>query len=103
LTSPVGLDQLAVLDHLNVLWHAERVSTTLAVVERRRDGKLHPAGGYHAPGEVEQAAGIIHTLRCGQGLPFRTIQARLADRGLRFSLGSVYHYWRAYSCDRCAS
>ena len=70
-------------------------------VERRRDGRLHPAGGYHTPEEIELATGLIHAMR-HRGMSFRAITVALPERGLCISLGSVWHYWATTECAQCA-
>jgi hypothetical protein len=67
-----------------------------------RDGKLYPAGHRRPAGANERLAGLVHAMRCGRGMSYRTIQARLAQRETWVSLGSVHHLWHAYECDRCA-
>jgi hypothetical protein len=70
----------------------------LLVVERHRDGSLHPVGGYRDDATLRRAINLVHTLRCRDGLSYRQIVARLAEEGLRVSLGSVWHYRQAWRC-----
>jgi hypothetical protein len=72
-------------------------------VERRRDGKLHPVGGYRSEAELHRVLTLVHEMRCRDGMSLRKIVAALADQhGLRVSRGSVHRYTRDFECDRCA-
>jgi len=73
----------------------------VAVVERRRDGKLHPLGGRRSDADLDRAVSLVHAMRCRDRMSYRQIAARLAEYGLRVSLGSVYAYYRRYCCERC--
>ncbi len=79
----------------------ERMSVVAVPVVGGRNGRLYPVGHRRPDEDNARAAGLIHAMR-HRGMPFRTIAARLADHGLRVSLGSVHHLWRSFECDRCA-
>ena len=73
---------------------------TIPVIQGR-DGRLYPVGHRHPPADVERATGLIHAMRCGRGMKFREITAKLGHYGLRISLGTVYTYWAATECGHC--
>jgi hypothetical protein len=73
----------------------------LSVVERRKDGKLHPVGGRLPEADHQRAVNITHTLRCRDGASFRAIVRALGEAGIRASLGSVHAWARGYSCPFC--
>ena len=74
----------------------------VVVVERRRDGKLHPPGGKLPDKDRWRAVRIAHQLVHGRGLSIRAAQAvLLAEHGIRRSFGSVQHDLKAFSCPRC--
>lgn len=73
----------------------------LAVVERRRDGKLHPLGGRLPEDDHERAVALAHWLRCHEGRSYRQVVDGLAENGLRVSLGSVFAWCRSYTCHSC--
>lgn len=65
-------------------WQTEQMGTTLALVERRKDGKLWPVGGERSPEELQRAITAVHQLHCRDGLSLRRIVAELAaQHGLR--------------------
>lgn len=72
------------------------------VVERHRDGTLHPVGGHRSDEQIAHLVRRVHALRCSEDLQFRQIVARLAEEGHRVSLGSVWHYWDGWQCKECA-
>jgi hypothetical protein len=74
---------------------------TTFVVERHRDGSLHPVGGHRSDEEIARIVALTHWLRCQQGIQFRQIVAELARRGHRVSLGSAHHYATAWTCPEC--
>jgi hypothetical protein len=73
----------------------------LVAVERWRDGKLHPAGGYLPEPERNRAIIIAHRLRCREHMSYRRVQRSLESFGIRRSLGQVYHDVTAYACRIC--
>jgi hypothetical protein len=74
----------------------------LAVVERRRDGKLHPVGGRLPEDDHERAVALAHWLRCHDRLSYRQVVEGLAtEHGLRVSLGSVFAWCQIYTCRYC--
>ena len=74
---------------------------TLVVVRRYRDGRLYPVGGRLPEADHQRAINLVHALRCRDRLSYRQVVARLADEGLRVSVGSVHAWSRAYTCRYC--
>jgi len=74
---------------------------TLTVVERRRDGKLHPEGGRLAEREHTRAVNLAHIMRCRDGLSYRKTRTALESYGIRRSLGQVFADVRDFECERC--
>jgi hypothetical protein len=81
--------------------YAEAMVRTV-LVERRRDGKLHPPGGRLPEPEHQRAVALAHTLRCRDRMIYRQIVAELEEQGLRVSVGTV-HAWLngGYTCEYC--
>jgi hypothetical protein len=77
------------------------VSTTLAVVVRGTDGKAYPARR-HTEAELDRIVHETHKSRCDLGLSVRGTVARLADLGIRRSVGAVARDLALYRCSRCA-
>jgi hypothetical protein len=75
--------------------------STVLVVERHRDGTLHPVGGHRSAAELAAVLRLVHQLRCQDAQSYRQVVAGLAERGHRVSLGRVWHYATAYQCSRC--
>jgi hypothetical protein len=80
-------------------WHPERMA--IALVTRRRDGKIYPVDGQLPAADRERAIALAHAMKCEHGLSYRQVVARLADAGLRVSVGSVHAWVRDYRCARC--
>jgi hypothetical protein len=74
---------------------------SVVLVERKRDGKLYPQGGYLPWEQRAVMIGTAHMLHCKRGLSYRKTVAALAERGYRRSLGQVYADIRDYSCRAC--
>ncbi len=72
--------------------------TAVVVVERRRDGKLHPVGGVLPDAEWRRAVNLCHAWRCRDGMSYRKIVAALEAEGIRASIGSVHAWIRRYDC-----
>ena len=73
----------------------------VVLVERRRDGKLHPLGGVLGEREQRRCIALVHQSRHALGLSYRATQRRLEEYGLRASLGSVYTYATQWRCEHC--
>jgi hypothetical protein len=72
------------------------------VVERRRDGKLHPPGGTLPERDRWRAVNLVHRLVHRDRLSIRAAQAALlADHGIRRSVGSIHHDLTAFTCREC--
>ncbi|GEM_PF-1437005 len=72
------------------------------VVERRRDGKLHPVGGRLRGVEWNRAVNLAHQLHCRDGLSYRkTAAAMLENLGIRRSVGQVFADIASFTCDYC--
>ena len=76
--------------------------TQLVVVERRRDGQLHPPGGHRSKAELTRVLQLVHSMRCRDGMSYRKIVSSLEQYGLRVSLGMVHRYVDRYECPKCA-
>ena len=72
--------------------------TAVVVVERRRDGKLHPPGGQLDDETWRRAVNLAHTWRCRDGLSYRAVVKALEGEGIRVSIGSVHAWIRRYAC-----
>ena len=70
----------------------------VVVVERRRDGKLHPPGGQLDEATWRRAVNLCHVLKCRDGMSYRRIVAALESEGIRASIGSVHAWTHRYSC-----
>jgi hypothetical protein len=81
---------------------SKRVAVSVAVVVRRSDGKLYPAGGSLPWPERRIAIGQAHRLRCVEGLSYRQVVAALEDVGIRRSIRRVWLDIRDYSCRSCS-
>ncbi len=69
------------------------------IVERRKDGKLHPVGGrLPEPGRAE-AIELAHRFRCGGRMSYRQVQAGLEEAGYRVSLGTLVSWVRDHRCE----
>jgi hypothetical protein len=77
------------------------MAVAIVMVERWRDGKLHPAGGYLPWEQRAVAIGQAHRLHCRHGLSYRQTVAALAKLGIRRSLGQVFADIRDYPCRVC--
>ena len=76
-----------------------RVNTTQ--VRRGRDGKNYPATPLTRP-ERSRAIRRAHELICRDGLSIRAAQARMAEAGLRRSVGTIAQDLRGFECPHCA-
>jgi hypothetical protein len=76
------------------------VSTTVAVVIRGQDGKLYPAQR-RSDAELDQIVTLTHQARCELGLSMRATVAKLAEVGIRRSVGAVARDLALYQCPRC--
>jgi hypothetical protein len=75
--------------------------TAIALVTRRRDGKLYPVDGQLPAAGREPAIALAHAMKCEHGLSYRQVVAGLAEYGLRVSVGSVHAWIRGYRCALC--
>ena len=73
----------------------------MVLVEKRRDGKIHPLGGHLSGVQWNRAVNYAHRFRCRDGLSYRKVQVALAELGIRRSLGQIHHDVRAFECARC--
>jgi hypothetical protein len=64
-------------------------------------GRRYPPGIRRPEHEVDRLVDLVHRFRCGQGLSYRAIAARLLKQGYRVSRGSVQNYHRRYWCEKC--
>lgn len=78
------------------------MAVAVVLVERWRDGKLHPAGGYLPRPERAKAIRLAHRCRCRDGLSFRQVQRALESFGIRRSVGQIHADVVNYVCDLCA-
>jgi hypothetical protein len=83
-----------------VMCEADHVS--VVVVERRRDGKLHPPGGTLPDKDRWRAVNLAHRLVHRDHLSIRAAQrVLLEEHGIRRSFGSVQHDLKAFTCREC--
>lgn len=64
------------------------------------DGKRRTARAL-TPQERSRAVRAAHQLVCGQRLSIRAAQARMAEAGMRRSVGAIASDLRRFVCDRC--
>ena len=72
----------------------------MAVVVRGRDGKHYPAQR-HSDAELDRIVALTQQSRCELGLSMRATVARLAESGIRRSVGAVARDLALYRCSRC--
>lgn len=73
------------------------------VVERRKDGKMHPPGGYLPDADRDRARLLAHYLVRRDRRSLRQAQKIMfEDHGIRRSLGSIHHDLRTFECPECA-